>query len=754
MNKTWVYKNSDPGKAREISSALASSEMLAALLLNRNIDSVKGALEFLNPDLSRLHNPFLLPDMEKAVLRARQAIDRKEKILVYGDRDVDGVTSIAVVVRTLKNLGADVTWTVPSTEGYGLHKPLLKKFRDEGARVVITVDCGTSAVEEIAYANSIGMEVVVTDHHLPAETLPPACAIVNPNLKDSIYPMKELAGCLTAFKFAQALMFTFNGTFNREFVVLDFETTGLSPLQDEIVEVGALRIRNFVPREEFHSLVKPSRPISAGAIEVHGITEDMVAGAPDIGQVLPRLVDFIGDRAIVAHNAPFDAGFLQQAARKVMGKELKNAWVDTLALSRKAFSFKSHSLPALARELDIEVSQAHRSMSDCAATARLFQKIEEKNDPRLQVFMEGQLDVAALGTIADVVPLTGENRVIVRHGLPHLLKTRKIGLKRLIAEGVLKYRKFSGADPEAPLTARDIAWGVAPLINAAGRFSKAELAAKLLLTDDAGEALRLVEEIADLNEDRKSLQKTNLKRFLKLAREQCDLEEDRLLFVVAEEAEHGVTGIVANQLMREFCRPVVLLIVQGEEAMGSSRSLPCFNVVDALTRCKDLLIKYGGHPQAAGLSVQTANVESLRQRLRQIALEEIRPDSLLPRVEIDMELDLDQVGAGLMEEIGKLEPFGEGNPAPVFAVRGIQVEEHSLMGAQKNHLRLKLAGNGKWVSAVGWGLSALAADLKKGDRIDAAFHLEMNGRENRDAPRLVLADLKKSSANETLELLF
>ncbi len=760
MTKKWTVKKPDPRQVKSLALALGVSETLAALLVNRNLDSAARARRFLQHDLSSLHNPFLLPDMEKAVVRVRQAIDKKEKILVFGDRDVDGVTSITVLVRTLKSLGADVIWTVPSNEGYGLHNSLLQKYRDEGASLVITVDCGTSAIDEIRFANSIGMEVIVTDHHHPPETLPEALAIVNPNLKHSRYPMKELAGCLTAFKFAYALMFSYNRTFNQEFIVFDLETTGLSPMQNEILEIGAICVRNFLPVKQFHSLVKPSAPIHPDATKVHGITDEMVKNSPNLKDVLPQLMDFIGPRTIVAHNAKFDLSFLQVGLKKHLDREFNNPSIDTLSLSRECFSQPSYALGALAKSFGIEMDQAHRSIDDCRATLELFKKIEEHRDPRLQFFLEDQLDVVTLGTIADVVPLLEENRAVVKNGLPRLLQTRKVGLRKLIQEAGLlpKPPRYGGdavsaAPPSIP-SAKDVAWGVTPLINAAGRFGKADLAVKLLLTNSEDEAIDLLIQIVKLNEERKKLQKKNNDKFFALAEEQCDLKNDRLLFVVAEGLEHGVSGIVASQFVREFGRPAVLLIKDGESATGSSRSIPNFNVVEALAECKDLLVKYGGHPAAAGLTVQNANIEALRARLKEIGQNQLDDSALMAQIDVDLELDFDQVTTDFIQEISKLEPYGQGNPLPVFALRGVRCEDASLVGAQKNHLRLKLSNMAdKQLGAIGWRMDNLLAECKKGERLDVCFGLEINTWENRQSAQLVLNDLMKTTVpSEFFEL--
>lgn len=741
--KKWIYKKADHKKVEELSVRFGISPALATLLLHRKLTSFNEVELFLNPDLAKLYNPFLLPNMEKAVVRVRQAMENHEKILIFGDRDVDGVTSIAILVRTLKGLGADIFWTIPAEDSHGLSKKIIESYAKEGVKLIITADCGTSQVEEIAFAASLGVEVIVTDHHLPPDELPKAFAIVNSNLKNSIYPMKQMAGCLTAFKFSYALMFSFNRTFNQEFVVLDLETTGLSPWEDEIIEVGALLLRNFVPCAQFHSLVRPTKPISKGAEEVHGITLEMVQDAPSLKEVLPKLLKFIGEKTIVAHNVKFDLGFLQNAVQKIMGREFQNSTVDTLSLSRTIFPFQSHALGALAKELRIEMKQAHRSLDDCLATAIIYKRIEELRDPRLQFFLEDMLDLITLGTVADVVPLVGENRIVVKHGLTKLLQTRKVGLKKILMENGLKENGDSQNLSLSP-TAKDVGWKITPLMNAAGRFSKAHLAVQLLLTNSEEEASKLFNELAQLNQNRKELQKINLEKFIALAKEQADLDQDKIIFVVAEGVEHGVTGIVANRMLQEFNRPVILLILEGGEARGSARSLASFNLMAALNQCKDLLIRYGGHAAAAGMSIAGQNIDLLRERIKKIAEQSPDLEILEPSVEIDLELELDAISLELMQELEKLEPLGEGNPAPIFSLSQAPVVGHTLMGQDKAHLQLSLGQNGKSLRAVGWDMANFASQLKNGEQVDCIFHLELDRWKERNLPMLLLKDLKKS----------
>ncbi len=743
MKKNWIHKKTDPAKIKEIAEMLKISPVAAGLLLNRGIDNPVDAEKFLNPTLDSMHNPFYLPDMEKAVVRLRAAVDHKEKILIYGDSDVDGVTSIAILVRALKNLGAQVEWVIPGAEGYGLHASILEKFKAQGYRLIVTVDTGTSAVEEIRYANTIGLEVIITDHHSQPEILPPAFAIVNPNLKSSVYPYKSLAGCVTAFKLAQGIMFSFNRTFNKDYCVLDIETTGLSPTNGTIIEIAAVHIRNFVPIAKFHTLINPERPIPPEITKINGITDKMVENSPLLETVMPKFMSFLGDKTIVAHNASFDVGFLKAFAKIILEEDIKNPVIDTLQLARAQYTFNSHSLTNLVKELKIERETAHRAMDDTMATVKLFEKIEYARDPRLQYFLEDQMDLVCLGTIADVVPLLGENRVIVKEGIPRLLKTRKIGLKRLLEACDIP---VGDVPPEKFPSAKDLSWTVTPHLNAAGRFDKADLTARLLLTESDDEAKDLVHEIAKLNVNRRNLQKINLEKFMALAKEQCDLEKDKVLFVVAENLGGGVTGIVASNLVREFSRPAILIIKdETGEATGSSRSLAAISILDILTGCEDLLVKFGGHPQAAGLTVKNENIEKLRKKVLSLAQEKISERDFEPVVEIEHPLTVEEVTKELVYEISRLEPYGQGNPVPVFSLQSACLKGMTQVGAQKNHIKLVIGDAVKSVNAVGWSMSNRLGELSLGKNHDFAFRLEMDRWNGRELPQMVLVDLSPAS---------
>ncbi|MFH1368716.1 MAG: single-stranded-DNA-specific exonuclease RecJ [Elusimicrobiota bacterium] len=734
--KTWVVNQPDKDIVEIFIRELGVSRPAATVLVNRGITTVEEARGFLTPELGDLANPFLLPDMEKAVARIRKAIENKEKILVYGDRDVDGVSSICVIVQTLRSLGAEPVWYIPSDEGYGLHKEIIERYVVQGITLMITVDCGISALEETAYAVSRGIDVVITDHHEPLPAgLPQALAVVDPKRAASSYPYTEIAGCLVSFKVAEALMSSFGKYFDEEMVVLDFETTGLELGNAEICEAGAVKIKNGLVIETFQSLARPERGIKPEISAIHGITNEMVARAPSVGEMLRKLIEFIGKRRLIIHNAEFDLGFLRFYAKRYLDADIDNPYIDTLSLSRKNFIFDSYALPALVKSMKIKRDKFHRALDDAMAAYEVFLRIEQYSDIRMKFFRENHLDVLALGTIADIMPLSGENRIIVKHGLKALLQSRKPGVKALV-------ERCSG-NRNSGMTGKFVSWSITPVLNAAGRRGRADLAAELLLCEDPYRADELMDAIIKLNGERKELQAENMEKFLPLMLEQCDVEKDRIFVVTASGVEHGVTGIIASQLARQYSRPVILLILEDGEAMGAARSIEGFDIVAALDKTRDLLVKYGGHAQAAGLTVKKENIEEFRARITKIAGEEITPERMVPEIKIDCELSASEATMGLVEELGAIEPFGAGNPNPVFALREMRVLERARMG--DNHLKLRIAKNGNHsLTAVGWGMGRLLEDIDNIPLVDLAFQLEINNWKDKKTLQLMIVDVKPS----------
>lgn len=400
----------------KISSQFNISKVLAKILIKRGYDSEVKINRFISSDVIYLQNPFLFSDMVKAVEITRKHIEMGNRILIWGDRDTDGISSVVVLYRTLKNLGADVEWYIPQSEGYGLNKETIEKYKDK-VKLVITVDCGITAIEEIKYLKNLGIDVVITDHHeVPAEFYnfrkENDVIVINSYLEEYT-GFRDLAGVGVVLKFVWAIMFSFDeNVYNKEFCVLDIETTGLSAEENEICEIAVAKIKNFVPYEFFHTLVKPERSIPEEISSIHGITNDMVEKAPSIEKVLPDLMKFIDGTTLVIHNAEFDLFFINKALGKYGYEDLKNEVVDTLALARKLLPLRSHSLKSLSEEFFFKVHPTHRAKGDVFATVELFWYLYFFSNPKISFFIKDNLDIVLLGTISDIVPLVEDNRII------------------------------------------------------------------------------------------------------------------------------------------------------------------------------------------------------------------------------------------------------------------------------------------------------------------------------------------------------
>ncbi|MCS7179330.1 MAG: single-stranded-DNA-specific exonuclease RecJ [Anaerolineae bacterium] len=537
--------------------------LVVQILYNRGLTDPEAARAFLErragPD-----NPFVLRGMHRAVARIRQAVRQKEPIAVYGDFDADGVTATALLVIALQALGADVRSYIPHRveEGYGLNRRAIEELAGAGIRLLVTVDCGIRFPREVAHARRLGMDVIVTDHHLVGTDPLAAVAVVNPQQEECPYPYKGLAGVGLAYKLAQAL----------------------------------LRANRRVP--------------------------------------LPG------------------------------------------------------SIPLDEEEL---------------------------------------LDLVALGTVADLAPLTGENRYLVSRGLERLNCAPRVGVDALI--------RASGLRP-GEVDTWAIGYVLGPRLNAAGRMAHAELAYRLLTTGSPEEAEHLARELDTLNQERQRWTKAMQERARAFVRER---EADALLLFIADpEFPTGVVGLVASRLVEEFYRPVVV-VEQGEEvSKGSARSIPEFHITRALDECADLLIRYGGHTVAAGFTVLTRHLEALKHRLLNIAARELAGRELVPYLTVDAEIPLQQVNWPLWTAIQALCPFGAGNPEPLFLSRNVQVRRAAPAGADNAHLRLSLSDGWAIWDGIAFRQGEWAEQMP--ERVDVVYHLRRSDWNGEPRLRLEVRD--------------
>ena len=537
----------EPWSDAKYSSVLSAQQkenaLLAGILTARGITDPAEALTLLAGE-EDLSDPFLLTDMQKACERIWQAIDNGETIVVFGDYDVDGVTATALLYQHLKGMGATVKCMLPSREGdgYGLSRNAIQSIHDKGYQLIVTVDNGISAVEEAEFAAELGIDLIITDHHLPPETLPKAVAVVDPRRLDDTSPFKGLCGAGVAFKLCAAL--------------------------------------DGCPPEE--------------------------------------MLDYCGD-------------------------------------------------------------------------------------------------LAAVGTVADVMPLTGENRTLVKSGLRQLQNTDRPGLEALLEEVGLAGR---------PITAENISYAIAPRINAAGRMDSAVTALQLVLCEDPDRAEELTHKLNEINVKRQETELEIFKAAQVLLEQQPERLEDRVMLLWGRDWHPGVIGIVASRLVERTGRPVIVVTVDEHgECKGSGRSVPGFNLHACIGSCADLLIRYGGHAMAAGLSVREENLPELRRRLNEWAARECPVLHTAP-LECDLPIHLDRVTVDSVRRIDALAPFGAENPTPVFLLQSAVVDGVYPV-SEGRHSRLRLRQGNASVYAVWFGMPSEQLPYTMGDVVDAALNLSV-----------------------------
>ncbi|SFD57364.1 single-stranded-DNA-specific exonuclease [Lentibacillus persicus] len=545
-----------PKKINDITNLNSNkfSPLIKELLLQRGVSSDEEAEKFVSPDLNNLQSAELLADIETATERVHKAIALDEKILVYGDYDADGVSSTAIMIKTLQELGANCDYYIPNrfTEGYGPNEKAFREAYKHGCRLIITVDTGIASVHEAAIAKELGMDLIITDHHEPQEELPDAFAIIHPKCSHD-YTFKELAGAGVAFKFAQSLL----------------------------------------------------------------------------------------------------------------------------------------------------------------------------ND-----FPKQYLDYLVIGTIADLVPLIDENRILAYYGLKALTTSEKPGLIAL--------KKVCGITED--VSEEDIGFSMAPRLNAVGRLQDADLAVQLLLTDDQDEADQMAETVHSINQKRQKI----VSDIVKEAEEMAAPTEGQGVIVAAKEGwNQGVLGIVASNLVRKYDRPAIVLSIMPEEgvAKGSARSIPAFDLFSGCMKIRDVFTQFGGHAQAAGMTLPLDNLQRLMTELNSIINEQLSDEDFTQEIEVTKTIALPEINEALVEEISQLAPFGMGNPKPVFHIKALPADARKI-GANKNHLKMQFKDNTKTLDGIGFGFGELYAHLSPKTDVSIVGELNINEWNGFRKVQMVMQDMK------------
>ncbi len=701
----WQKKEIEGGLVRKVADEYGLDLLLSSILVRRNLHRRSDIKFVLEDDLMFTHNPFLFVEMEDAVDRIHRAFEEGEKILVFGDRDVDGITSTVLITQTLRNLGGDVEWRVPmGDDPYGLNMETVEDFGSRDGTLIITVDCGISNKQEIERGLELGIETIVVDHHNPPEELPPAVAIINPKIEDSGYPFRDLAGCGVVSKLVWALYFSRSPFYNQSVCLLN-----VRPGNDSYF-IDAVRLVNLVETER--------------------ITETLNSGM--VGLSDTRLYRFLEGEEILV----YDAELQERMLRKIFGPDTLIGLNDLKPEIEKTFPSlrgKGDSLLSL-REKSRLGKYEEKGLEEIDVLANLFRSFVSRKTPSLAEDYPGSLDLVALGTLADLMPLVDENRILVRQGLKVLNVTGRKGLRELLFQKNLLGKR---------LGTTDISWQLSPSINATGRLGRPDTAVRLLLADEEDQLKELAQEVENLNKERRKLGETVWAKVFPKTKKSLEEHGENLVVISDSSIHRGITGILASRLSNTMKVPAMVVAHFDGKAVGSMRCAPPFNVRDFMANFSDLFIDFGGHDCAGGFSMPEENFETFSHRVRTFAKNitpvETPEESLL----IDAELPPSYMNPDLIKIQESFEPYGEGNQPLVFLARGMKIVSADPMGRKEVvHLKLLLeSGSHKW-PAVYWNAAPrLGDDFEVGDTVDVAFRLGRNYFNNAETLQLTVLDL-------------
>ena len=704
----WEKKDVPPELVREIATKYGCELLTASILARRGIVDGQAVRFFLEDDPRHLRNPYLLPGMEDAVERILAAKEEGEKVMVFGDRDVDGITSTTLLTETLLGMGIDARWRLPvGNDPYGLTVAAVEEFAADYGTLIVTVDCGVSNVEEVDRAAELGVDVVVVDHHNPPAELPRAVAIVNPKLAGSTYPFRDLAGCGVAYKLVSALRFSKSELFKQDVCLLDAR-----PVNDSYV-VEAVKLRNLVV--------------------VDRLSETVVPGMVDIGRT--RLVPFLQGQQILAWDAPL----LKKTLAKVFGSGVEINMLDVAPEIGKVIPAVAGKSLLRVKELSRIAKYAEKAPGELDVFVNLFVSFVYKKEGLTAADDDQALQLVALGTLADLMPLRDENRILVRAGLASMTTKPRPGLSDLLFKLGLAGKKIGGTE---------LSWQVCPAINATGRMGSPDTAVRLFLHGDKRERDRLADEVLRMNGERKKLGADVWTAIEPMAQASLAVHHDKLVFVFGEEIHRGITGVIASRLVGKFKVPALVVSFTGEDsATGSLRSTRGYDVRGLLEQCADLFDDWGGHDYAAGFSLKRTRWDEFIERLRVAsATIDLGAADAEESVAIDAELPSSYLTPDILKVVDLFEPYGEENAPLVFMAKGLRVTDIALMGkTEQKHVKLTLdCGKHKWPAVYWQAAERVKRDFDVKDEVDLVFQVGRNYFNGAELPQMTVTDLRRS----------
>lgn len=681
----------------------------ARILAGRGVCTPESAKFYLESDISFLHNPFLFEDMELFCDRILQAIEDGEKVRVFGDRDVDGITSTALLVSELRGMGLDASYTVPmGDDPYGMTIDSVKSAIEDGVTLAVTVDCGISCIAEIDYAQNHGLDVLVTDHHIAGEDLPPASAIIDPKVPGCGYPFEHLAGVGVAAKCIWAVRFARSRFYNSPLMLLH-----AYPGNGTVV-IEAVKLRNLEVTDR--------------------IAEEVVPGV--LHEENSRLLKFLSSGLPI---------YVLDKQEELL--QLKKAFPKAdIYMGDLREEFEKH-LPAVKGKSLFALSQVSRFArytpirSELDTLIGLFGAYVRACSPELYKDYMNLMDLVAIGTVSDLMPMTDENRILVKAGLKVLETSPRDSMRPFLEKQNLMGRK---------LTTTDIGWQISPLLNASGRLGTPDTAIEMLLSTDQLQALESAQQLGILNKERQRLGEEAWTRLQKQARDSNDKFGTKLVLVHDRNIARGITGIIATRLLKNFkCPSIVITETDDGRAIGSMRSTKGFNCHDFLSTYSDLFDDFGGHAQAGGFSLDPKNIGELRKRIENdldyMDCPDVEEDET---IDIDALLRPEEFNQNTIRVIERFEPYGEQNGPIVMLIEGARIDTINTMPNSKDqaqaHLRITLSyGSHKWPGVFWSAGPRVGHDFDEGDNVDVVFRLGRNYYKNQELIQLTILDIRR-----------
>lgn len=707
----WTKKNVTKADIEPLCSSYQIDKILASIFVRRGITEGSEILYYLENDLRFQHEPFMLPNMEDAVERILQAEEEGEKILIFGDSDTDGITSTTILYDYLKGRGIDVSWRIPvGDDPYGLSKDAVNKFYDEGGSLIITVDCGISNYEEVELANSLGIDVIVTDHHNPQATVPQASVIVNPKLEESAYPFKEISGAAVAYKLVSALRYAHTDFYNSEITIIEVGE------EEDAVLIDCVKIKNLVKVKELHEKIIPGRTSIYDT----------------------KLLNFLTGQVLYA----WDSQAVKNAFLNLFGSgidfmlnDLRNEIGAVIPAVKNKSSSQLARLSSIAKYIPAQ-SGVLESLYNLYVT--YCKKVIASKHPDFVKAESRDIQMAGIAALADIMPMKNENRIFVNQCIQSIKKNNpREGLAELFAKFKLVPEITSSVD---------LSWNIIPAINAAGRLGKPDVALKLFLEENPRQREALAEEIFAMNEERKLLVQNASFKVHNEAEKSVSEHSNKFCVVVSQDIQPGLTGLFAAKLMSDFGVPSFALTFSQDICIGSVRSKRGFIATKFLDGMGNFFLNHGGHNYAAGFSFEKEKlprfISYLKEASKSVELSE--EDEAL---EIDAEIPPSYLAPEVFKLIDTFEPYGNENSELVFMTKNARLSDAMLVG-KKEPFHLKLTFDcGKYkFPAMFWGQGErLKKDITVGQSYDILYTLSRNYFNGNVTNQLMIKELKPSA---------